>query len=40
VDGDRDVLLRGTELVRHLLVDGVTESAHVRTLTGARGVAR
>ena len=32
VDGDRDVLLRGRELVPDLLVDGVPEPAHRRGL--------
>ncbi len=33
VDGDRDVLLRRTELVRDLFVEGIREARHAVTLT-------
>ena len=36
VDRDRDVLLRGGELVADLLVDGVVETAHGATLSARR----
>ena len=35
VDGDRDVLLRGAELVRDLLVERVREAGHARILLRA-----